>query len=82
MTYPTHDTSWARSAKGNLWRRMDGVSLVVGKRKSDGQFWARTGEDFLKGSFPTEALAKRAAEYGVARNDPETDFDDKWLEAL
>jgi hypothetical protein len=82
MNYATNDTDWARSAKGNLWRRMSGVLLVVGKRKSDGRFWARVGEDFLKGSFPTEALAKRAAEYGVDGDDPETDFGDEWLEAL
>lgn len=82
MNYPTHDTDWAKSAKGNLWRRMDGVLLVVGKRKSDGQFWVRTGEDFLKGTFATETQAKRAAECGVAGEDHETDCDDDWLEAL
>ena len=81
MNYPTNDTVWARSAKGNLWRRMNGVLLVVGKRKSDGQFWVRTGEDFLKGSYPTEAVAKRAAEDNSAGDGPEADLGDDWLEA-
>jgi hypothetical protein len=80
MNYPTHDTEWARSAKGNLWRRANGVLLVVGKRKSDSSFWARVGEDFLKGSFPTEALAKRAAESGVEADDSANDLDHDWLE--
>ena len=82
MNYSTHDTEWAKSAKGNLWRRMDDVLLVVGNRKSDGQFWVRTGEDFLKGTFPTEAEAKSAAEHGVAGGDHETDWDDDLVEAL
>lgn len=82
MNYPTRDSDWARSAKGNLWRRMNGVLLVVGKRKSDGGIWVRVGEDFLKGSFPTEASAKRAAECGKAVEDPSADFDDDWLGTL
>ncbi len=80
MNYPTHDTEWARSAKGNLWRRMNGVLLVVGKRKADGGFWVRVGEDFLKGSFPTEAVAKRAAEGGVEDDNSAMDLDYDWLE--
>ena len=81
MNYLTHDTDWARSAKGNLWRRMNTVLLVVGKRKSDSRFWVRIGEDFLNGSFPSEAVAKRAAEKGIAEDAPEKDFNDDWLDA-
>lgn len=63
--YPTHDTDWATSAKGNQWRRINGVLLVVGRRKTDGKFWAMRDGDFLKDSYSTEALAKKAAESGV-----------------
>ena len=62
MSYPTHDTDWATSAKGNQWRRINGGILVVGRRKSDGKYWAMHDGDFLKDSYATEALAKRAAE--------------------
>jgi hypothetical protein len=79
MNYATNDTDWARSAKGNLWRRINGVLLVVGKRKADGGFWVRVGEDFLKGSFSTEAQAKRAAEGGV-EDESAMDLDHDWLE--
>jgi hypothetical protein len=80
MSYPTHNTEWARSAKGNLWRRMNGVLLVVGKRKGDGGFWVRIGEDFLKGSFQTETVAKRAAEGAIVDGDSAMDLDHDWLE--
>ena len=63
--YPTHDTDWAISAKGNEWRRINGVVLVVGRRKTDGKYWAMRDGNFLKDSFATEALAKRAAENGA-----------------
>ena len=65
MSYSTHDTDWATSAKGNEWRRINGVVLVVGRRKTDGKFWAMRDGDFLKDSYATEALAKKAAESGV-----------------
>lgn len=63
--YPTHDTDWATSAKGNEWRRINGVVLVVGRRKTDGKYWAMRDGDFLKESYATEAMAKRAAENGA-----------------
>ena len=63
MTYPTHDTNWAISAKDNWWRRCDGVLLSVGTRKSDGRYWARRGNEFLKGSFGSLEAAKYAAEH-------------------
>jgi hypothetical protein len=61
MKYPTHDTEWATSAKGNTWKRINGIGLVVGKRK-DGRWWARRGDDFIKGSFTSKIEAMNAAE--------------------
>ena len=64
MKYPTHDTEWATSAKGNTWKRINGIGLVVGKRK-DGRWWARRGDDFVKGSFTSKIEAMNAAELGL-----------------
>ena len=60
MNYPTRDTEWATSAKGNTWKRTNGIPMIVGKRK-DGRWWARRGDDFIKGSFSTklEAMNKK-----------------------
>ena len=69
MTYPTHDTDWALSAKGNWWRRCDGLLLSAGTRKSDGRYWARRGDEFLKGSFNALSAAKFAAENGCDGED-------------
>ena len=63
--FSSKDTDWAISAKGNEWRRINGVVLVVGRRKTDGKYWAMRDGNFLKDSFATEALAKRAAENGA-----------------
>ena len=63
--YSNQDTDWATSSKGNEWRRINGVVLVVGRRKTDGKYWAMRDGNFLKDSFATEALAKRAAENGA-----------------
>jgi hypothetical protein len=63
MNYPTRDTEWATSAKGNTWKRINGIALIVGKRK-DGTWWARRGDDFIKGSFFTKQEAMSAAEHG------------------
>ena len=62
MTYPTHDTNLALSAKGNWRRRCDDLLLSAGTRKSDGRYWARRGDEFLKGSFGSLEAAKYAAE--------------------
>jgi hypothetical protein len=64
VSYPTHDTQWAESNKGNLWRRRDGEVLVVGKSKTTGKFWARNGDGFIPGSFESLRAAKHAAETG------------------
>ena len=63
MTYPTHDTNLALSAKGNWRRRCDGLLLSAGTRKSDGRYWARRGNEFLKGSFGSLEAAKYASEH-------------------
>lgn len=63
MNYPTHDTEWATSSKGNTWKRINDIGLVVGKRK-DGKWWARRGDDFVKGSFASKIEAMNAAEQG------------------
>jgi hypothetical protein len=73
MTYPTRDTDWATSTKGNSWRRKDGIALIAGKRK-DGGYWARRGDDFLPGSFATLEEAKSALETDSS------DYDDGWYE--
>ena len=64
MTYLSKDTSWATSSKGNLWRRLDGQVLIVGEKKN-GRYWARKGQDFLKGDFGSEQPAMHAAELGT-----------------
>ena len=76
MNYPTHDTQWALSQKGNWWRRENGVALIVGKRK-DGRFWARRGEEFLPGSFLTVEEAKRCLDLGASDKDG-NDADYEW----
>lgn len=77
MNYPTRDTEWATSAKGNIWKRTNGVALVVGKKK-DGRWWARRGEDFIKGSFSTKQEAKNAAELGHEGEDTPEREDNEW----
>ena len=78
MNYPTHDTEWATSAKGNTWKRDNGITLIVGKRK-DGRWWARRGDEFVKGSFESKILAKNAAELGLEGDDRSDNEDDEWL---
>ena len=78
MKYPTHDTEWATSAKGNTWKRDNGITLIVGKRK-DGRWWARRGDEFVKGSFESKIQAKNAAELGLEGDDRSDNEDDEWL---
>ena len=73
MNFPTHDTNWATSAKGNLWKRTNGVICVVGQRK-DGRYWARRGDDFVPGSFASLEEAKSVLETDSS------DYDDGWYE--
>lgn len=75
MNYPTHDTQWALSQKGNWWRRVNGVALIVGKRK-DGRFWARRGDDFIQGSFASIEEAKRCLDFGISdKEDDDSDYE-------
>jgi hypothetical protein len=66
MSYPTNDTDWAESARGNDWKRVDGKALVVG-RKKDGTFYAMADGNFAKGSFSNKLEAKAAAEAELKR---------------
>ena len=75
--FEKRDTDWATSAKGNEWRRINGVVLVVGRRKSDGKYWAMRDGDFLKDSYATEALAKRAAEHDAETGSEIRGLDDE-----
>jgi hypothetical protein len=77
MNYPTRDTDWATSAKGNTWRRSNGVALIVGKRK-DGRWWARCGDVFMKGSFASKNQAINAAEHGLDGEDTPVREDDEF----
>jgi hypothetical protein len=78
MNYPTHDTEWATSSKGNTWKRINGIGLVVGKRK-DGRWWARRGNEFVKGSFASKIQAMNAAEQGHDGEDtPQREDDEFW----
>ena len=44
---------------------IEGVVLVVGRRDTDGKYWAMRDGNFLKDSFATESVAKKAAENGA-----------------
>jgi len=78
MNYPTRDTEWATSAKGNTWKRSNGIGLVVGKRK-DGRWWARRGDDFVQGSFASKIQAMNAAEQGHdCEETPQREDDEFW----
>ena len=77
MNYSTRDTEWATSATGNTWRRINGVTLIVGQRK-DGKWWARRGDEFVKGSFESKIQAKNAAELGLEGDDRSDNENDEW----
>jgi hypothetical protein len=61
MNYPTHDTDWATSSKGNEWKRINGVVLAIG-RKKDGRYWAMSDGKFSEDSFNSKADAMQGAE--------------------
>jgi hypothetical protein len=62
--YPTHDTDWDLSAKGNYWRRYEGKLLVVGTKFGD-FYWARIDNDFMEEQFFTLEEAQDAADAEV-----------------
>ena len=64
MNYSTRDTEWAVSAKGNSWKRQNGIVMVIGLKKQSGKYWAMRDGNFLKGNFDTKRSAMHAAEFG------------------
>ena len=80
--YPIYDTNWAVSKRGNLWRRFGGIVLTVGRKKTNDRYWARRGEEFIKGDFSSETEAKLAAEHGVDGSDNSSDDNDLRWETL
>lgn len=77
MNYPTHDTEWATSSKGNTWKRKNGKALIVGLNENTNKYWARHGDDFVKGSFNTKREAMIAAEFG-GEGDSTSNDDEFW----
>ena len=76
MKYPTYDTTWATSAKGNQWRRLNKKVLVVGQFKDNDFYWAMRDGEFLKGRFESIQGAQYAAENGIEGDDYSTESDD------
>lgn len=76
MKYPTYDTTWATSAKGNQWRRLNKKVLVVGQFKDNDFYWAMRDGEFLKGRFESIEDAQFAAERGIEGDDYSTESDD------
>ena len=68
MSYSDRDTDWTMSAKGNTWRRANGVVLVIGKNKYGDGYWVMRDGEFLHGDFTSESEATRAAEAGIVDN--------------
>ena len=64
-----HDTDWDLSAKGNWWRRENGVPLIVGESKY-GRIWARVGDDFLEGHYDSIAEAQDACDEEANNESP------------
>ena len=62
--YPTHDTDWDLSAKGNYWRRYEGKLLVVGTKFGD-FYWVRIDDDFMDEQFFTLEEVQDAADTEV-----------------
>ena len=77
MKYPTHDTNWAVSAKGNYWRRFNKIVLVVGQFKDNNYYWAMRDGEFLKGRFESIEDAQFAAEHGIEGDDYSTELEDR-----
>jgi hypothetical protein len=63
VIYSMRDTDWASSSKGNDWRRISGLVLVVGRAKGGIHFWAMIDAEFIDGYFDTSADAMAACEH-------------------
>ena len=68
--YTMHDTEWAKSNKGNFWRRFSGKVMVVGTKDGD-YYWAMIDGDFLKEQYLSAEDAQDAAdvEVGAKKDD-------------
>jgi hypothetical protein len=78
MIFPTNNTNWATSSKGNQWRRMDGVVLVVGQFKTSDDYWAMRDGNFIKGRFYSMEDAQYAAENNVEGDDQYSSDEGGW----
>ncbi len=78
MKYPTHDTNWSLSSKGNFWRRLNKKLLVVGQFKDNDFYWSMRDGEFLKGRFDSIEDAKFAAEHGIEGDDHSNESDGGW----
>ena len=76
--YPTHDTDWKTSSKGNHWRRQNGVVLVVGRFKTNSDYWAMRDGNFIKGRFYSMENAQYAAENNVEGDDQYSSDEGGW----
>jgi hypothetical protein len=72
MIYSDRDTNWDTSAKGNIWRRVNGAVLVIGKKKYGESYWVMRDGEFLDGDFNSKSESIRAAEAKIS------DSDDDW----
>ena len=74
--YPTHDTDWKTSSKGNHWHRIDGVVLVSSQFKTSDDYWATHDGKFLSGRFHSIGHTQYAAGHNLDGDDngsPDTD---------
>ncbi len=63
MNYSNERNSdWKVSAKGNYWRKCNGIMLVVGGSDEKG-YWVRVGDHFLSVWQDSLQDAKDIAEY-------------------
>lgn len=69
MSHTSDNTRWTISAKGNHWRRQNGVVLVVGQFKTNSDYWAMRDGKFLSGRFHSIGHAQYAAEHNLEGDD-------------
>jgi hypothetical protein len=78
MSHTSDNTSWAISAKGNHWRRQNGVVLVVGQFKANSDYWAMRDGNFIKGRFCSMEDAQYAAENNIEGDDQYSSDEGGW----
>ena len=69
MNHTSENINWAISAKGNHWRRIDGIVLVVGQFNTSDDYWAMRDGKFLSGHFNSIGNAQYAAEHNLGSDD-------------